>query len=107
MKSYLILLVIFLLFGCSHSDRHDSYDGTFVTKNGIKFQLRADSTATISFNDTLTYESTWKVVKDSKGEYVNIEFGGYPTYYYLQNNKLYRSIREMRHDAHGESVKYE
>ena len=88
MKLSFILLLLFLLFGCSHSNRHNSYDGTFVTESGIKFQLRADSTATISFDDTLTYESTWKVVKDSKGEYVNIEFGGYPTYYYFQNNKL-------------------
>lgn len=38
--------------------------------------------------------------------YANIEFAGYQNYYYLKNGKLYRSIREMNHDALGEEVKY-
>ena len=40
-------------------------------------------------------------------DYANIEFAGYPRYYYLKDGKLYRSEREMRHDAHGEKVKYQ
>ena len=40
-------------------------------------------------------------------EYANIEFGGYQEYYYLKDEKLYRSEREMRHDALGTKVKYQ
>ena len=56
----------------------------------------------------MKYEGTWKSCKaEDHLEYANIEFGGYQEYYYLKDEKLYRSEREMRHDALGTKVKYQ
>lgn len=103
-----MLVVTALLVSCAggESSKHD-FAGTFITPNGIRFELRADSTALITLSDTMTYESSWKTGKDRNGEtYANIEFTGNLEYYYLKDGKLYRSVREMNHDALGEKVKY-
>ena len=100
-----ILLGILLLTGCDNNEKE--HVGIFTTANGIKFELRPDSTSIITFKDSMIYESSWKISKDRNNEtYANIEFAGYQNYYYLKNGKLYRSIREMNHDALGEEVKY-
>lgn len=102
-----ILLGILLLTGCDNNEKEHDFVGIFTTANGIKFELRPDSTSIITFKDSMIYESSWKISKDRNNEtYANIEFAGYQNYYYLKNGKLYRSIREMNHDALGEEVKY-
>ena len=102
-----ILLGILLLTGCDNNEKEHDFVGIFTTANGIKFELRPDSTSIIIFKDSMIYESSWKISKDRNNEtYANIEFAGYQNYYYLKNGKLYRSIREMNHDALGEEVKY-
>lgn len=108
-KSILIAgLTGLLLTACSNSAQNHPYVETFVTETGTKFELRADSTTLILFSDTLKYEGTWMPCKSADNlDYANIEFAGYPRYYYLKDGKLYRSEREMRHDAHGEKVKYQ
>lgn len=93
---------------CSGNDKSHPFDGTFFTEEGVRFELKADSTTLIQFNDSVTYEGTWQVCRSSDNlEYANIEFAGYPTYYYLKDGKLYRSEREMRNDALGTKVKYQ
>lgn len=102
-----MLMAIVVLIGCSGNEKSHEFAGTFITANGIRFELHPDSTSLITFNDSLTYESSWKTGKDRKGEaYASIEFAGYSNYYYLKNGKLYRSVREMNHDVLGEAVKY-
>lgn len=91
-----ILLGILLLTGCDNNEKEHDFVGIFTTANGIKFELRPDSTSIITFKDSMIYESSWKISKDRNNEtYANIEFAGYQNYYYLKNGKLYRSIREM------------
>ena len=94
---------ILLLTGCDNNEKEHDFVGIFTTANGIKFELRPDSTSIITFKDSMIYESSWKISKDRNNEtYANIEFAGYQNYYYLKNGKLYRSIREMNHDALGD-----
>lgn len=113
MKKYicaLILVVISLgvFTACSGNSKPHPFGGTFFTEEGIRFQLNADSTTVIQFDDTLKYEGTWKIRKDSNNiEYATIEFAGYPDYYLLRNQKLYRSEREMHHDNLGLEITYE
>ena len=69
------------LYSCTNTNSTESthsFAGTFITENGVRFELRADSTTLITFSD-----------------------------YYLKDEKLYRSEREMRHDALGTKVKYQ
>ena len=90
------------LYSCTNTNSTESthsFAGTFITENGVRFELRADSTTLITFSDSVKYEDHL--------EYANIEFGGYQEYYYLKDEKLYRSEREMRHDALGTKVKYQ
>lgn len=93
------------LYSCTNTNSTESthsFAGTFITENGVRFELRADSTTLITFSDSVKYEGTWKSCKaEDHLEYANIEFGGYQEYYYLKDEKLYRSEREMRHDALG------
>lgn len=99
------------LYSCTNTNSTESthsFAGTFITENGVRFELRADSTTLITFSDSVKYEGTWKSCKaEDHLEYANIEFGGYQEYYYLKDEKLYRSEREMRHDALGTKVKYQ
>lgn len=77
------------------------------TEEGVRFELKADSTTLIQFNDSLTYEGTWQVCKSADNlEYATIEFAGYPAYYFLKDGKLYRSEREMRNDVLGRRINY-
>ena len=39
-------------------------------------------------------------------ELKNMEFAGYPAYYFLKDGKLYRSEREMRNDVLGRRINY-
>ena len=79
----------------------------FFTEEGVRFELKADSTTLIQFNDSLTYEGTWQVCKSADNlEYATIEFAGYPAYYFLKDGKLYRSEREMRNDVLGRRINY-
>ena len=108
-KIYIALLgAVLLLSSCNRKAAEQiAYVGTFITETGTLFELKADSTATISFKDSLTYDARWQpeTAADSF-KYANIEFGGYSTYYYLHNFKLYRSSREMRQDFCGEKIEY-
>ncbi len=106
MMGLVVTLVLIASCGSETAQEHP-YEGTFFTENGVRFELRADSTTLITFNDSLTYEGTWKSgVAEDQLKYANIEFAGYIHYYYLHNGKLYRSEREMRHDFMGTKVKY-
>lgn len=103
------MVIVAVLYSCSNTKTESvhSFPGTFITENGMRFELRTDSTTLISFSESVTYEGTWKPCKDIDGmEYANIEFGGNQEYYYLKDEKLYRSAREMYHDAFGTKVKY-
>ena len=99
------------LYSCTNTNSTESthsFAGTFITENGVRFELRADSTTLITFSDSVKYEGTWKSCKaEDHLEYANIEFGGYQEYYYLKDEKLYRSESEMRNDALGTKVKYQ
>ena len=96
--SSMLLMGICVLVACT---------GTFFTEEGVRFELKADSTTLIQFNDSLTYEGTWQVCKSADNlEYATIEFAGYPAYYFLKDGKLYRSEREMRNDVLGRRINY-
>ena len=89
------------LYSCTNTNSTESthsFAGTFITENGVRFELRADSTTLITFSDSVKYEGTWKSCKAED----HLE-----EYYYLKDEKLYRSEREMRHDALGTKVKYQ
>lgn len=110
---FYILGFLFLSFiSCSGSDSnsasgHHKYAGTFVSENGIKFVLNEDSTTLITFGDSVTYESTWKVCSNDTMEWANIEFAGSQEYYYLHNEKLYRSRYNMDSDFMGFAITYQ
>ena len=110
-RTILAMLTIAFGFLYSCSDSAESahpFVGTFITENGVRFELRTDSTTLITFSDSVTYEGTWKpCMAEDHLEYANIEFGGYQEYYYLKDGKLYRSEREMRHNALGTKIKYQ
>ena len=105
---FILVIVSVFLYACgSKAKSIHSFVGVFTTENGVKFELRADSTTLITFSDSVMYEGTWKFCKtEDHWEYANIEFGGYQEYYYLNNGKLYYSEREMRHDVLGTKVKF-
>lgn len=85
-----ILLGILLLTGCDNNEKEHDFVGIFTTANGIKFELRPDSTSIITFKDSMIYESSWKISKDRNNEtYANIEFAGYQNYYYLRHYKIF------------------
>ena len=111
MRNILLIFVVIItvITSCKQNNTiREDYVGTFITENGTKFTLRADSTANIIFSDSLTYDATWKsVVSSDNWKFANIEFAGYQRYFYLHDGKLYRSEREMRHNVHGEKVNYQ
>lgn len=102
------LLSVFLCLLASCTKEYHPYVGTFYDEQGVKYELRSDSTTLITYSDSITYESTWMVSKseDGKYEYANIEFAGNQYYFYLMNETLYRSERELRHQIYGSKVKY-
>lgn len=110
-----LMIAFVFLYSCNNSGNSNSssephpFAGAFTTPEGFQFELRADSTTYITFSDSVTYEGTWKIRKDDKdsSEFANIEFAGIQEFYYLKDGKLYRSEREMRHDAFGTKVTYQ
>ena len=105
--SSMLLMGICVLVACTGKSSSHPFGGTFFTEEGVRFELKADSTTLIQFNDSLTYEGTWQVSKSADNlEYATIEFAGYPAYYFLKDGKLYRSEREMRNDVLGRRINY-
>ncbi len=105
--SSMLLMGICVLVACTGKSSSHPFGGTFFTEEGVRFELKADSTTLIRFNDSLTYEGTWQVCKSADNlEYATIEFAGYPAYYFLKDGKLYRSEREMRNDVLGRRINY-
>lgn len=104
--SCFIVCVLAILSSCSGgSNDNTNWPGIYVNKYGTAFQLNADSTAVITFDEDTTYESTWSEVQtEDTGNYVLIEFAGDKDYYFLKNKKIYRSKNEMMNDRNGVSV---
>lgn len=104
-----MIMVPIVLYACSNKTKAlHPFAGTFITETGVKFELLADSSTIITFPDSMVYRGIWKSCKgEDHVEYANIEFGGYQEYYYLKDERLYRSEREMRHDVLGTEVKYQ
>lgn len=104
-----ILLIFFCLqfFSCRQATPPHGYAGIFHTEDSIRFELREDSVALIVFPNQVTYESSWSInSSDASYEFVNIEFAGNRSYYFLKGDMLYRSEREMRHRIVGSRVYY-
>lgn len=104
----IVLLTTLSCLAISCTKEYHPYAGTFYDEQGVKYELRTDSTTLITYSDSVTYESTWMISKseDGKYEYANIEFAGNQYYFYLMDEVLYRSERELRHRIHGSKVKY-
>lgn len=84
--SSMLLMGICVLVACTGKSSSHPFGGTFFTEEGVRFELKADSTTLIQFNDSLTYEGTWQVCKSADNlEYATIEFAGYPAYYFLKD----------------------
>lgn len=112
MKRILYILIISLgttcLSSCKNPKVVHPFQGKFVTETGIRFDLRADSTTLIQYDDSTSYEGTWKVCNQGGTlKYATIEFAGYFNYYYLHNDKLYRNEHNMICQALGEEVEYQ
>ena len=105
----LLVVTLYLLSSCTGQTEHtfQSYVGVFEDEQGVLYELKADSTTLLTFPDSITYEGTWSMntSEDGKWSYINIEFGGNLKYYYVMNGKIYRSERELRHDAFGSKLK--
>ena len=96
MKKILFILTVSVslicISSCKKSAATHPFPGKFVTETGIQFDLRADSTTLIQYDDSSSYEGTWKVYNQGDTlKYATIEFAGYFNYYYLRNGKLYRN----------------
>ena len=65
MKRILYISIISLgtayLSSCKNPKAAHPFHGKFVTETGIRFDLRADSTTLIQYDDSSSYEGTWKV----------------------------------------------
>lgn len=112
MKRILFVLTVLIslayLSSCKKSVSTHPFQGRFITETGIKFDLRADSTSMIQYNDSNSYEGTWSSY--NQGDtliYATIEFAGYYNYYYLRNGKLYRNERNMIRQTLGEELQYQ
>ena len=112
MKRILYISIISLgtasLSSCKNPKAAHPFHGKFVTETGIRFDLRADSTTLIQYDDSSSYEGTWKVYNQGDTlKYATIEFAGYFNYYYLRNGKLYRNEHNMKRQVLGEEIKYQ
>lgn len=110
MKRILFVLTLLVslacLSSCQKKEAHP-FQGRFVTETGIKFDLRTDSTTMIQYDDSSSYEGTWRAHNQGDTlKFATIEFAGYFNYYYLRNERLYRDERNMLRQALGEEVKY-
>lgn len=104
---FAIGIIAFMAISCVNKAKNHPYAGKFITETGTIFELREDSTTCIQFADSLQYEGKWSSRRSGDTlEYANIEFAGYPTYYYLKDGKLYRSKREMISGKLGEKINY-
>ena len=111
--SSMLLMGICVLVACTGKSSSHPFGGTFFTEEGVRFELKADSTTLIQFNDSLTYEGTWQVSglpdrHEPTIELVVADIGAQMawTYYFLKDGKLYRSEREMRNDVLGRRINY-
>lgn len=106
-KIVLAAFTVFTVFLCAcSSSQHEGWVGTYKNNFGTTYELRADSTCTITFEDDNTYEGTW-VERDEEGlKYVNIEFAGDPNYYYLKDDVIYRTRQGMMDNSGGKEVKF-
>lgn len=103
----IVSLITALFVACEPSAKQRSFDGVFFTESGIRFELKPDSTTLILFQDSTTYEGTWTISHTADNqEYANIEFGGYPKYYYLKDSKLYYEEEDMLSDQFSTPVVY-
>ncbi len=101
-----IFLSVLVSCGGSGTKKQD-FSGVFFTESGIRFELKTDSTTLIQFKDSTTYEGTWSISHtEDNQEYANIEFGGFPKYYYLKDNKLYYKEKDMLDDQFATPVVY-
>ena len=112
MKKILFILTVSVslicISSCKKSAATHPFPGKFVTETGIQFDLRADSTTLIQYDDSSSYEGTWKVYNQGDTlKYATIEFAGYFNYYYLRNGKLYRNEHNMIRQALGEAIEYQ
>lgn len=104
----LLTTILVILASCNeHKKASHPFDGTFITAHGIRFNLRPDSTSTITFNDSITYNGKWTIRHTDSLEYANIEFDSYINYYYLKDGKIYRSEENMKGDTRGVAVEYQ
>lgn len=100
-------IIAVMTASCTNGAKEHPYAGKFVTETGTTFELREDSTTCIQFTDSLQYEGKWTFHRSGDTlEYANIEFAGYPQYYYLKDGKLYRSKRDMLSGKLGEKINY-
>ena len=99
------LFICIILFACS---KHEGFVGKFVNEHGTVFELRADSTGTILFQDSIDYECTWAshFNEVENFEYATVEFGGNPTYYFVRDNQIYRSKQGMMSQTNGVEISW-
>ena len=93
-----------------HEEKQMSETDTvkIITETGIQFNLRSDYTTLIQYDDSSSYEGTWRAYNQGDTlKYATIEFAGYFNYYYLRNGKLYRNEHNMIRQALGEEIEYQ
>ena len=104
MKKILFILTVSVSLICFSSCKKSAATHPFPGK----FNLRSDSTTLIQYDDSSSYEGTWKVYNQGDTlKYATIEFAGYFNYYYLRNGKLYRNEHNMIRQALGEEIEYQ
>ena len=104
MKKILFILTVSVslicISSCKKSAATHPFPGKFVTET--------DSTTLIQYDDSSSYEGTWKVYNQGDTlKYATIEFAGYFNYYYLRNGKLYRNEHIFLGKSLGEEIEYQ
>lgn len=94
------------IFFTACSSSHEGWVGTYKNKFGTTYELRADSTCIITFEDKTTYEGAWTERNEDGVKYVNIEFASDPNYYYLKDDVIYRTHQGMMQQSGGKEVDY-
>lgn len=102
LASFLVCLVV---LSCS---KHEGFIGKFVNEYGTVFELRPDSTGVIVFEDSIDYECTWASHHNEveNFDYATIEFGGNATYYFVRDDKIYRSKQGMMSQNEGVEISW-
>lgn len=102
-----ICFVLLSVTGCKRKAAEHPWTGTFTNAFGTRFELRPDSSCTITFKDTIRYDGVWKFRDRDSVQYVNIEFAGNYNYYYLHKGKIYRDFEQMLKDSGGIEIEYQ